>query len=53
MLETGSTLVTLATRNVGLGRNSVSLLEVGDIVADLNYFGSIFMAEEEGKLYPG
>jgi hypothetical protein len=53
MLETGSTLVTMATRNMGLGRNSVSLLEVGDIFADLNYFGSIFMAEQKGKLYPG
>jgi hypothetical protein len=53
MLETGSTLVTMATRYVGLCRNSVSLLEIGDISACLNYFGSILMAKEEGKLNPG
>jgi hypothetical protein len=53
MLETSSTLVTMATRNVGLGRNPVSLFEVGDILADFDHFGGIFMTEEEGKLDSG
>jgi hypothetical protein len=53
MLKTGGTLKTVATGDMGFSRNSVSLLEIGDILANFNYFGSILMAKEEGKLNPG
>ncbi len=53
MLKAGGTLITVATGDMGFSRNSVSLLEIGHILADFNHFGGILMTEEEGKLDPG
>jgi hypothetical protein len=52
MLETCMTLITMAAGDMGLCGYTISLLEVRHIFADLDHFGSVFVAEEEGKLNP-
>jgi hypothetical protein len=53
MLEAGGALETVATGDMGFGRDPVTLLEIRHIFTNLNDLCGIFMSEKERDLDPG